>query len=55
LKATASVDEMLRNASNMDSRTRQYLLLLRHQLEVDEQQMEEAAKRSPSLKRLTKS
>ncbi|HEX8237336.1 MAG TPA: AAA family ATPase [Abditibacteriaceae bacterium] len=44
LKATALVDEMLRNASNMDSRTRQYLLLLRHQLEVDEQQMEEAAK-----------
>jgi proteasome-associated ATPase len=44
LKATALVDEMLRNASNMDSRTRQYCLLLRHQLEVDEQQMEEAAK-----------
>jgi hypothetical protein len=27
LKATALVDEMLRNASNMDSRTRQYLLV----------------------------
>jgi proteasome-associated ATPase len=43
LKATALLDEILDNATNIDSRTRQYLLLLRHQLEVDAQQLEEAA------------
>ena len=43
LKATALLDEILDNATNLDSRTRQYLLLLRHQLEVDAQQLEEAA------------
>ncbi len=43
IKATALLDEMLRNGSELDARTRQYLLLLRHQLEVDAQQMEEAA------------
>ena len=43
IKATALLDEMLRNGGELDARTRQYLLLLRHQLEVDAQQMEEAA------------
>ena len=43
IKATALLDEMLRNGSELDARTRQYLMLLRHQLEVDAQQMEEAA------------
>ncbi|HEX8551589.1 MAG TPA: AAA family ATPase [Abditibacteriaceae bacterium] len=43
LKATALLDELL-STSNLDSRTRQYLLLLRHQLEVDEGQFEEAQK-----------
>ena len=43
MKATALLDEILRNSAQMDARTRQYLLLLRHQLEVDETQLEEAA------------
>jgi proteasome-associated ATPase len=43
LKATALLDELLRGAAGLDTRTRQYLLLLRHQLQVDEQQMQEAA------------
>jgi len=42
LKATALLDEILLNYPPDDPRTRQYLLLLRHQLEVDEQQFDEA-------------
>src|SRR4028119_2428171 len=44
LKATALLDELLRTSPPQDQRTRQYLLLLRHQLEVDEQQFDEAQK-----------
>lgn len=43
LKATALLDELLSTAPNLDGRTRQYLLLLRHQLQVDEQQFVEAS------------
>ncbi|HVF11168.1 MAG TPA: AAA family ATPase, partial [Abditibacteriaceae bacterium] len=42
LKATALLDEILLNYPPDDPRTRQYLLLLRHQLQVDEQQFDEA-------------
>jgi proteasome-associated ATPase len=42
MKATALLDEILLNYPPSDSRARQYLLLLRHQLEVDENQFEEA-------------
>lgn len=41
LKATALLDELL-STTDLDARTRQYLFLLRHQLEVDEGQFEEA-------------
>ncbi len=44
LKATALLDELLRVSPPQDQRTRQYLLLLRHQLEVDEAQFDEAQK-----------
>src|SRR4028118_1371822 len=43
LKSTALLDEILDKATALDNRTEQYLLLLRHQLEVDEKQLEEAA------------
>jgi proteasome-associated ATPase len=43
LKSTALLDEILNKATAIDNRTEQYLLLLRHQLEVDEKQLEEAA------------
>ena len=42
LSATALLDEILMNYPHPDSRARQYLLLLRHQLETDEGQFDEA-------------
>ncbi|MBV9866948.1 MAG: AAA family ATPase [Abitibacteriaceae bacterium] len=42
LKASALLDEVLLNYPPNDPRARQYLMLLRHQLQVDEQQFEEA-------------
>src|SRR5579862_6009738 len=43
IRALAVVDELLSMTSPSDNKY-QYLLLLRHQLETDERQMEEAAK-----------
>ncbi|MDQ3812325.1 MAG: AAA family ATPase [Armatimonadota bacterium] len=42
LKASALLDEILTNYPHDNPRARQYLLLLRHQLQVDEEQFEEA-------------
>ena len=42
IRALALLDRALQHASGADPRLRQYLLLLRHQLEVDEQQFQEA-------------
>lgn len=42
LQSSALLDEILSNYPHPDSRARQYLLLLRHQLETDENQFEEA-------------
>jgi proteasome-associated ATPase len=42
LKSSALLDEILQTYPPGDARARQYLLLLRHQIEVDENQFEEA-------------
>jgi proteasome-associated ATPase len=42
LKASALLDEILNDRAPKDPRLTQYLLLLRHQLEVDERQFQEA-------------
>ena len=42
LKSSALLDEILMNYPHSDARARQYMLLLRHQLETDENQFEEA-------------
>jgi proteasome-associated ATPase len=42
LKSSALLDEIFQNYPPDDPRTRQYLMLLRHQLETDERQFEEA-------------
>jgi proteasome-associated ATPase len=42
LKSSALLDEIFQNYPPDDPRTRQYLMLLRHQLETDEKQFEEA-------------
>jgi proteasome-associated ATPase len=42
LKSSALLDEILMNYPHSDARARQYMLLLRHQLETDETQFEEA-------------
>ena len=42
LKSSALLDEILMSYPHSDARARQYLLLLRHQLETDENQFEEA-------------
>lgn len=42
LKSSALLDEIFLNFPPDDPRTRQYLMLLRHQLETDERQFEEA-------------
>ncbi|MBI3909816.1 MAG: AAA family ATPase [Armatimonadetes bacterium] len=43
-RALSLLDRILQSATNEDPRVRQYLLLLRHQLEVDERQFQEAQK-----------
>jgi len=42
LKSSALLDEIFQSFPPEDARTRQYLMLLRHQLETDERQFEEA-------------
>ena len=42
LQSSALLDEILMNYPHPDSRARQYLMLLRHQLETDDTQFEEA-------------
>src|SRR5690606_3140159 len=42
LKSSALLDEIFQHYPPADPRARQYLMLLRHQLEIDEKQFEEA-------------
>lgn len=42
LKSSALLDEILTQYPHQDARARQYFMLLRHQLEVDDSQLEEA-------------